>query len=129
MRPAALTVLHPFRYLSVRTQLTESQIRYHDETTLDSLSAASSPIIYTSRVDKRDVFFPLPPPSRAVTDNVEPVGILGAGVGGPYTALILKSLNVSYEIIEVRLYTHKFSMVDFTIILSVSIIYYYYTFT
>jgi monoamine oxidase len=37
-------------------------------------------------------------PPRAVTD--EPVGILGAGVGGLYTALMLQSLNVSYEIIE-----------------------------
>ena len=68
---------------------------------------------YNSRVEKRDFFFPLPP--RAVTDNVEPVGILGAGVGGLYTALILKSLDVNYKIIEAsnrtggRLYTHKFS--------------------
>ena len=53
---------------------------------------------------------PLPP--RAVTG--EPVGILGAGVGGLYTALILQSLNISYEIIEAshrtggRLFTYKF---------------------
>ena len=66
----------------------------------------------TSRVEKRD-FLPLPP--RALTDHVEPVGILGAGVGGLYTALILQSLNVSCEIIEAadrtggRLFTHKFA--------------------
>ena len=60
--------------------------------------------------EKRETFLPLPP--RAVTDK--PVGILGAGVGGLYTALILQSLNVSYEIIEAsnrtggRLFTHKF---------------------
>ena len=64
-------------------------------------------------VEKREAF-PLPP--RALTDDVQPpVGILGAGVGGLYTALILQSLNVSYEIIEStnrtggRLYTHKFT--------------------
>ncbi|KAG1733554.1 hypothetical protein EDB19DRAFT_1855077 [Suillus lakei] len=42
------------------------------------------------------------------------VGILGAGVGGLYTALILDSLNIEYEILEAsdrtggRLLTHKF---------------------
>lgn len=42
------------------------------------------------------------------------VGILGAGVGGLYTALILDSLNIEYEIIEAsdraggRLSTYKF---------------------
>ena len=67
---------------------------------------------HISQVEKRDVFPPLPP--RAVTDDVAPVGIIGAGVGGLYTALILDSLNVSYEILEAsnrtggRLFTHKF---------------------
>jgi hypothetical protein len=44
-----------------------------------------------------------------------PVGILGAGVGGLYTALILDSLGIEYEILEAsadrtggRLFTHKF---------------------
>lgn len=66
---------------------------------------------YVSPVEKQEAFFPLPP--CAVSD--EPVGILGAGVGGLYTALILQSLNVSYEVIEAsnrtggRLFTHKFS--------------------
>lgn len=42
------------------------------------------------------------------------VGILGAGVGGLYTALILDSLGIKYEILEAskrtggRLFTHKF---------------------
>jgi len=42
------------------------------------------------------------------------VGILGAGVGGLYTAMMLESLGLKYEIIEAsdrtggRLYTHKF---------------------
>ncbi|KAF4601469.1 hypothetical protein EYR38_006122 [Pleurotus pulmonarius] len=46
------------------------------------------------------------------------VGILGAGVGGLYAALILDSLNIKYEIIEAsqrtggRLYTHKFKSSD-----------------
>lgn len=66
-----------------------------------------------SHVEKRSAFPPLPP--RAWTGNAEPVGILGAGVGGLYTALILQSLNVSCEIIEAsdrtggRLFTHKFA--------------------
>ncbi|KAG2356587.1 hypothetical protein BDR07DRAFT_1422808 [Suillus spraguei] len=43
-----------------------------------------------------------------------PVGILGAGVGGLYTALILDSLDIKYEILEAsdrtggRLLTYKF---------------------
>ena len=66
--------------------------------------------VSSSPVEKQ-AFLPLPP--RAVSD--EPVGILGAGVGGLYTALILQSLNVSYEIIEAsnrtggRMFTHNFS--------------------
>ena len=51
---------------------------------------------YTSSHETRDTLLPLPP--HAVAG--EPVGILGAGVGGLHTAVILQSLNVSYEIIE-----------------------------
>src|ERR1700678_2663458 len=45
---------------------------------------------YTSSLETRDTLLPLPP--RAVAGK--PVGILGAGVGGLYTAVILQSLNV-----------------------------------
>jgi len=47
-------------------------------------------------------------------DGVDKVGILGAGVGGLYTALILDSLDIEYEILEAsdrtggRLFTYKF---------------------
>lgn len=43
------------------------------------------------------------------------VGIIGAGVAGLYTAMILKSLDIPYEILEAsnriggRIYTHRFS--------------------
>lgn len=43
------------------------------------------------------------------------VGIIGAGMAGLYTAMILKSLHISYEILEAsdriggRVYTHRFS--------------------
>ena len=66
---------------------------------------------YTSQFQSRDSLLPLPPRAQAS----EPVGILGAGIGGLYTAVILQSLNVSYEIIEAsnrtggRLYTHQFT--------------------
>lgn len=46
--------------------------------------------------------------------DIVPVGILGGGVGGLYTALILDSLGIQYEILEAsrrtggRLFTHKF---------------------
>lgn len=82
---------------------------------------------FASPLQKQEAFLPLPP--RAVTD--EPVGILGAGIGGLYTALMLQSLNVSYEIIEAsnrtggRMFTHKFSdggLYDYF----VSINYYYF---
>lgn len=42
------------------------------------------------------------------------VGILGAGIGGLYTALILDSLDIEYEILEAsdrtggRMFTYKF---------------------
>jgi hypothetical protein len=83
-------------------------------TSFDALGYYGRRIIhdYTSgsSAGKREALLPLP--ARAVTD--EPVGILGAGVGGLYTALILQSLNVSYEILEAsnrtggRLFTYKF---------------------
>jgi monoamine oxidase len=47
------------------------------------------------------------------------VGILGAGAGGLYTALMLDSLGIPYEILESsqrtggRLFTHKFSDAEF----------------
>ncbi|KAF8879929.1 L-amino acid oxidase [Infundibulicybe gibba] len=46
-----------------------------------------------------------------------PVGILGAGAAGMYTAMILDSLGIKYEILEAsgrfggRLYTHRFPKV------------------
>jgi len=55
---------------------------------------------------------PINPSLPKATDVV---GILGAGVGGLYTALILESLKINFEILEAskdrvggRMYTHKF---------------------
>ncbi|KAF7323599.1 Amine oxidase [Mycena kentingensis (nom. inval.)] len=65
--------------------------------------------------------FDLPLPVRAhsepYTANLNgTIGILGAGVSGLYTAMLLDSLNVSYEIIEAnptrvggRLFTYRFN--------------------
>ncbi|KAF4575442.1 hypothetical protein EYR40_004818 [Pleurotus pulmonarius] len=61
------------------------------------------------------------PTSKVSEGSKDPefvVGILGAGIGGLYAALILNSLNIKYEIIEAtgrsggRLYTHKFKKQD-----------------
>ncbi|TFK36513.1 hypothetical protein BDQ12DRAFT_609672 [Crucibulum laeve] len=47
-------------------------------------------------------------------DGVLPVGIIGAGIGGLYTALMLDFLGISYEVLEAkshsggRLFTHHF---------------------
>jgi hypothetical protein len=56
-----------------------------------------------------------PPPYRRPEQLADlPVGILGAGVAGLYSAMILDSLGIKYEIMEGsrrhggRLYTHKF---------------------
>ena len=53
----------------------------------------------------------IPSPPKAT----DVVGILGAGVGGLYTALMLESLKINFEILEAsedrvggRMYTHKF---------------------
>ncbi|KAG9218552.1 hypothetical protein PLEOSDRAFT_1064574 [Pleurotus ostreatus PC15] len=64
--------------------------------------------------------FPLPPStvSQDAAREDFKVGILGAGVGGLYAALILDSLDIKYEIIEAsertggRLYTHRFKRPD-----------------
>lgn len=61
------------------------------------------------------------PTSKVFEGSKDPefvVGILGAGIGGLYAALILDSLKIKYEIIEAtgrsggRLYTHKFKKQD-----------------
>jgi len=63
---------------------------------------------YTNNLGEKNVSAP----SRA--SGGERVGILGAGIGGLYSALLLQSLDVPFEIIEAsdrvggRLYTHKF---------------------
>ena len=61
-----------------------------------------------------------PPNSFDVSDDQlrflpeKKVGILGAGIGGLYTALILDSLDIEYEILEAsdrtggRIFTYKF---------------------
>ncbi|KEP46404.1 L-amino acid oxidase [Rhizoctonia solani 123E] len=58
---------------------------------------------------------PLPPISSRTTDPAPlPVGILGAGAGGLYTALILQDLDIPYRILEAnervggRLFTYSF---------------------
>jgi hypothetical protein len=56
----------------------------------------------------------LPPLSKGGYGATGTVGILGAGVGGLYTAIILDSLGIKYEILEAsnrtggRLFTYKF---------------------
>ncbi|TDL14703.1 amine oxidase [Rickenella mellea] len=44
----------------------------------------------------------IPTSSIHKSDEVAPVGILGAGAGGLYTALILQDLGIPYRIIEAR---------------------------
>jgi len=57
---------------------------------------------------------PAPKPSAPRAGDSNVVGIMGAGVGGLYTAIMLQSLDVPFEIIEAsdrvggRLFTHKF---------------------
>ena len=60
-------------------------------------------------VELDEQFFTTPPPIRLE------VGIIGAGMAGLYTAMILQSLNIKYELLEAseraggRVYTHRFS--------------------
>jgi len=56
----------------------------------------------------------IPVPRNMPSGEADVVGILGAGVGGLYTAIMLHSLGIPFEIIEAadriggRLHTHKF---------------------
>lgn len=75
-----------------------------------------------SRKGVYDTFPPGPPPSRG-DDSGQPlqpplkVGIIGAGAAGLYSALILQSLGVEFEVLEAdgraggRIYTHYFDPV------------------
>ncbi|KAG8704051.1 hypothetical protein FRC11_010240, partial [Ceratobasidium sp. 423] len=61
-----------------------------------------------------DAGLPPPPVFKQAATPPGVVGILGAGVGGLYTALILQDLNIPFQLIEARervggrLFTHKF---------------------
>lgn len=63
---------------------------------------------FTNTLDEKNASAPYSSPGG------ERVGILGAGIGGLYSAVILQSLGVPFEIIEAdnriggRLHTHKF---------------------
>lgn len=59
-----------------------------------------------------------PQASQPAAETIRPIGtvaIIGAGVSGLYTAMILDSLDISYEILEAndriggRIYTHRFN--------------------
>lgn len=56
-----------------------------------------------------------PPAAKDSPPKEHHVGIIGAGMAGLYTAMILKSLGIEYEILEAsnriggRVYTHRFS--------------------
>lgn len=56
-----------------------------------------------------------PPAAQDSPPKEHHVGIIGAGMAGLYTAMILKSLGIEYEILEAsnriggRVYTHRFS--------------------
>lgn len=85
------------------------------------LFGPESPFLKEGDVDPHDLpnlqdmkIYPLWPPRHR--DIPKPhVGIIGAGMAGLYTAMILKSLEISYEIIEAsdriggRVYTHRFT--------------------
>ncbi|KAF8888784.1 hypothetical protein BD779DRAFT_1672118 [Infundibulicybe gibba] len=69
----------------------------------------SAPLLESRRVLKK----PSDPSTGTLAATAE-VGILGAGIGGLYAALMLQSVGISYKIIEEsdrtggRLFTHKF---------------------
>jgi hypothetical protein len=77
------------------------------------------PLPHRLRIDdfhnNRLVQFKTPRKVSAAADDIIPVGILGAGPGGLYAAMILQSLGIKYQILEAsgrtggRLYTHHFS--------------------
>ncbi|RDB24913.1 hypothetical protein Hypma_008040 [Hypsizygus marmoreus] len=80
--------------------------------------APSSPHGPGPVVDPR--FPPVLPPHISkglgiVTKSPGPIGIIGAGAAGLYTAMILQSLGIEYEILEAndriggRLFTHRFN--------------------
>jgi hypothetical protein len=55
------------------------------------------------------------PATRTPSDVPLKVGIIGAGAGGLYTAILLESLGIDYDIIEAsdrvggRIFTHRFN--------------------
>ncbi|KAK4696357.1 hypothetical protein P7C71_g1551, partial [Lecanoromycetidae sp. Uapishka_2] len=99
--------------IAIRDQLKEIQ---------QGIPALPTPL---SRNELAPIVNSLPPPTTSEDDRTEPfkVGIIGAGVAGLFTAMILDYLNehfkvnVEYEILECnkeerlggRLYTHYFS--------------------
>ncbi|KAG2151137.1 uncharacterized protein EDB93DRAFT_295054 [Suillus bovinus] len=93
-------------------------IHDHDSVLLKKLPGQSEPQAgrgQTPQLPKLPTLSQLPLSSvGARSKSSLPVGILGAGVGGLYTALMLDSLGINYEILEAsdhtggRLFTYKF---------------------
>lgn len=87
-------------------------VEYTSEERSDIFShfARSMIVRYAAKLEEKSRPPVLPKPRI----NEDLVGILGAGVGGLYTALMLESLGVPFEIVEAtgrvggRLFTHKF---------------------
>lgn len=80
------------------------------------------------RLQKEPWTWPTPPETKAVEEGVsKPVGILGAGVGGLYAAMMLQSLGIPYEILEGskrtggRVFTYEFSKMKHDYYVSFSI--------
>lgn len=85
------------------------------------LFGPESPFLKEGDVDPHDLpnlqdtkIYPLWPPRHRDIPKLN-VGIIGAGMAGLYTGMILKSLGITYEIIEAsdrvggRVYTHRFT--------------------
>lgn len=81
-----------------------------------------SPLLKEGDIDPHNLpdlqntkIYPLWPPRHRDLPRPLHIGIIGAGMAGLYTAMILQSLEVPYEIIEAsdriggRVYTHYFS--------------------
>lgn len=89
---------------------------------IEFLFGPESPFLKEGDVDPYNLpnlqdtkIYPLWPPLHRDIPKPPHVGIIGAGMAGLYTGMILKSLGITYEIIEAsdriggRVYTHRFT--------------------
>ncbi|KAH8662544.1 flavin-containing amine oxidase [Xylariales sp. PMI_506] len=109
-----LTLVSFFMLVSGLDASPESHARFRDATSSKITAGNTRDLVFKRILDQSPGYGNFAASQAAANNGSLKVGIVGAGAAGLYSAILLQSLGIDYEILEVdtriggRIYTHRF---------------------